>query len=98
MKVLFVDKTLAIIETDSAHKTKLPAEVVLSARRKIRFIRGAKDIRDLKSWKSLQFEKLHNDPDGDYSIRVNRQWRIVFDINEDCQPNEIIIICIKDYH
>jgi proteic killer suppression protein len=81
-----------------AHKTKLPAEVIASARRKIKFIREAKDLKDLRNWKSLHFEKLNNNPDGDYSIRVNKQWRILFDVDENCQPNEIKITAIKDYH
>ena len=98
MKVRYEDTGLAIIETDSAHKTKLPTEVVLSARRKIRFMRDAKDIRDLRNWRSLHFEKLNNHPDGNYSIRINIQWRIIFDIDTNCQPNEIIINSIKDYH
>jgi proteic killer suppression protein len=98
MEVRFNDKSLAIVETDSAHKTKLPPEVVLSVRRKIRFMREAKDVRDLRSWKSLHFEKLNNNPDGEYSIRANNQWRIVFDIDESCQPTEINIKAIKDYH
>lgn len=98
MEVRFNDKDLALIETDSAHKTKLPSAVVLSARRKIRFMREAKDVRDLRNWKSLHFEKLNNDPDGEYSIRANNQWRIVFDIDESCQLIEINIKAIKDYH
>jgi len=98
MKVRFNDNDLAVIETDFARKTRLPSEVVLSARRKIRFMREAKDIRDLRNWKSLHFEKLHNEPDGKYSIRLNFQWRIIFDIDTDCEPNEINIKSIKDYH
>jgi proteic killer suppression protein len=98
MRVRFDGKRVALVETDQAHKTKLPPVVVLSARRKIRLIRAAKDERDLRGLHSLHFEKLHNEPDGDYSVRVNKQWRIIFLIDDTVEPHEIVITAIKDYH
>lgn len=98
MKVRFEDTDLSLIETNLAHKSKLPPEVVLSARRKIKFIRQAKDERDLRGWKSLHFEKLNNNSDGQYSIRLNKQWRMILDIDNSSEPIEINIKAIKDYH
>jgi proteic killer suppression protein len=53
MDVEFADKTLALIETDDAPKTKLPVSLINSFRDKFVLIRAAPDERVLRNWKSL---------------------------------------------
>ncbi len=98
MEVRFADKRLALVETDKAAKTKLPAAVIISARRKLQFIREAADERDLRAWRSLHYEKLSGDREGQRSIRLNEKWRLVFQIDNDSVPPEIVVIGIEDYH
>jgi proteic killer suppression protein len=57
---------------------RLPVEVQEVARRKLRMLNNAQDIRDLRIPPANRLEKLKGDLQGWYSIRVNDQWRIVF--------------------
>jgi toxin HigB-1 len=48
------------------------------ARRRLMLLHQAKDLRDLMSPPSLCLEGLKGDRKGQYSIRLNKQWRICF--------------------
>ena len=48
--------------------------------------------------KSLKFEKLLGARKGDYSLRVNDQWRITLSFDNTRSPREIVILTIEDYH
>lgn len=64
-----------------------------AARIKLAFLDSATDLRDL-SLPSLRFEKLSGDRKGQYSIRINNQYRICFVwSNGDASEVEI-----TDYH
>lgn len=58
--------------------SKLPNEIQTIARRKLRMINNAQNINDLRIPPSNRLEKLKGNRKGLYSIRVNKQWRIVF--------------------
>jgi proteic killer suppression protein len=98
MDVLFADPILALIETDDAGKTKLPVPVIKSARRKLTVLRAAPDDRSLRSWKSLHYEKLKGDRDGQRSIRLNDQYRMILTLDESANPPTVTILGIEDYH
>ncbi len=97
MDIEFREKSLSLIETDRAAETKLPASVINSFRDKMVVIRAAPDERTLRNWKSLHYEKLKGQ-EGERSIRLNKQWRIVFLIETECKPNKIKILKVEDYH
>jgi plasmid maintenance system killer protein len=94
MKVSYARKKDALIETDQAHSTGLPATVIASARTKIQYIKNAKDERDLRMWASLQFKRLKGNS-GECQIRINDQYRIHLTIDEN---NEVEITFIGDPH
>ena len=73
---------------------KLPNEIQQTARRKLRMINNAQIINDLRIPPSNHLEKLSGDLAGYYSVRVNRQWRIVFTWEE----NQAFEVQILDYH
>ena len=98
MDVDFEDDDLALIETDEAVKLKFPIAVINSVRRKLTVIRAAPDERTLRNWRSLHYEKLSGDRVGQRSIRINKQWRLVFRIDTKCKPSKVTIIEIIDYH
>ena len=97
MKVEFADESLSLIETDRAGETGLPVGVIKSARRKLTVLRAATDDRSLRTWKSLHYEKLRGDREGQRSIRLNDQYRMVFTLDED-QPPTVTILAVEDYH
>lgn len=99
MDVSYKKSLLSLIEkAEEAHATKLPVTVIKSAQRKINFIKAAPDERSLVNWKSLHFEYLSGDLEGFCSIRLNKQWRIVFTLEKACNPPSVIIHSIEDYH
>jgi proteic killer suppression protein len=98
MDVEFADKTLALIETDDAAKTKLPVSLINSFRDKFVEIRAAPDERVFRNWKSLHYEKLEGYKDNRRSIRLNKQWRVIFTIDTECSPNKIRVLAVEDYH
>ena len=98
MKIVFADEALGLIETDEAGATRLPVAVIKSARRKLTVMRAAIDDRSLRNRKSLHYEKLRGDRDGQRSIRLNDQYRMVFELDEETSPQTATIISIEDYH
>ncbi len=91
-------RTFADKETEQIWKGtlvhSLPFEIQNIARRKLRIINNSLDLNDLRVPPANRLEKLKGDLHGMYSIRINRQWRIVFQwLNCDAYEVEII-----DYH
>jgi toxin HigB-1 len=98
MKVEIRDRRLALIRTDEAHKTGLPFAVIKSAREKLVVLEAAPNELTLRNWKSLHYEKLDGDRKGQRSIRLNKQFRMVFELDESCEPPTLIIVEVGDYH
>ena len=98
MKIVFADKSLGLIETEAAGATRLPVAVIKSARRKLTVLRAATDDRSLRNWKSLHYEKLRGNRDGQRSIRLNDKYRMVFELDQTTSPQTATIISIEDYH
>ncbi|MBL7766508.1 MAG: type II toxin-antitoxin system RelE/ParE family toxin [Chitinophagaceae bacterium] len=73
---------------------KLPADIQHVARRKLRMIHNAQTINDLRIPPANHLEKLSGNLSGFHSIRINKQWRIIFKWKND-HASELEII---DYH
>jgi len=98
MRIEYADDRLARICTGEAHKMGLPIAVIRAAQRKIILLEQSPDERTLRNWKSLNYKKLSGDREGQRSIRVNDQYRIVFELLEDERPPAIRILEIDDTH
>jgi len=94
MEVEFRDKTLALVETDRAAETRLPIAIINSLRQKLVVIRAAPDERTLRNWKSLHYEKMD---ENERSIRLNKQYRLIFTLDTECKPNKMTVIRIWDH-
>lgn len=57
---------------------KLPPEIQRTAERKLRYLHSAVNLNDLRAPPANRLEKLSGDRQGQYSIRINDQWRICF--------------------
>jgi proteic killer suppression protein len=55
-----------------------PPELVATAKRKLRAIESAEALGDLAQIPGNRLEKLKGDRAGQWSIRINDQWRICF--------------------
>ena len=67
-------------------------EIVIKFIQKINILKNIKNINDLRNLRSLNFEKMKNYKVWDYSIRINKSYRIIFNIIWD----EIKILEITD--
>lgn len=72
----------------------LPPEIQNTGRRKLRMLNNSSDLNDLKIPPSNSLEKLSGDLKSYYSIRINKQWRIIFKWN----GNNASYVKITDYH
>jgi len=73
---------------------KLPAAIQRTARRKLIYLDDAEDLHDLMAPPGNRLEKLKGKRAGQYSIRINDQWRICFEWAE----NKAVNVEIVDYH
>ena len=73
---------------------KLPVDIQNVARRKLRMINNSQNINDLRIPPANHLEKLSGNLIGFHSIRINKQWRIIFKWEND----NAIAIEIVDYH
>ena len=73
---------------------KLPPNIQQVALRKLRMLNRAIDLQDLRVPPANRLEKLSGTRVGQYSIRVNDQWRICFEWKDGSADNVEIV----DYH
>jgi proteic killer suppression protein len=63
---------------DANPPRKMPSQLRRIVYRKLQMIDAAADVRDLRIPPNNHLEKLQRDRIGQYSIRVNDQWRLCF--------------------
>jgi len=94
----FVIRTFANAETERFFATgksrRLPTEILRRAAMRISQVHAATRIEDLRLPPSNQLEKLSGDRAGQWSIRINGQWRVCFRF-EGGHAFELEIV---DYH
>jgi len=73
---------------------KMPLEIQNVGRRKLRMINNSIDVNDLRIPPSNRLEKLGGNLKEYYSVRINKQWRIIFKWNNG-NASEVEIV---DYH
>lgn len=89
----FGDKQTELIWNGVRSKS-LPNEIQEVARRKLRMIISAQDVTDLRVPPANRLEKLKVNLQAYYSIRINNQWRLIFQwIGNDAYDVKIV-----DYH
>ena len=64
------------------------------AARRVVLLDSAETLHDLAALSGNRLEALRGDRDGQYSIRINTQWRICFRWTQD-GPSDVEIV---DYH
>ena len=91
-------KSLGNKETEKiwngSRSKKLPFEIQNIARRKLRMINNSQNINDLRIPPANRLEKLSGNLSSFHSIRINNQWRVIFEWQNGAAYNVEII----DYH
>jgi proteic killer suppression protein len=70
-----------------------PPDIQRRALAKLLLLDGAADLADLRASPGLRLEALKGDRAGQWSIRINEQWRICFVWDNGADQVEIV-----DYH
>lgn len=78
---------------NSAKARAFPRDIVKSALRKLDVVNAAAALSDLKVPPGNHLEAFSGDLAGHHSIRVNRQWRIVFRWDSGAHD-----VKLTDYH
>jgi proteic killer suppression protein len=73
---------------------KLPNQIWPGATRKLLIMDAAESLQDLRIPPGNRLEKLKGDRSGQYSIRINDQWRICFEWLE----GHAYEVEVTDYH
>lgn len=89
----FADKRTAAVFAGYAVRN-LPMQIQNRARAKLLMVDAARRLDDLRSPPGNRLEALHGDRRGQYSIRINDQWRICF----TWRDGEALRVEITDYH
>jgi proteic killer suppression protein len=78
MIVSFRDVWLRDFFVEDLRSKKIPSDVESRLFRKIQMLDDATTDQDLRVPPSNHFEKLRGKLEGFHSIRVNKQWRLIF--------------------
>ena len=91
-------KTFKDAETEKIYQRersrKLPSEIQQVALRQLRMINNVINLNDLRVPPANRLERLSGDRAGQYSIRINDQWRICF----EWRGSDAFNVEITDYH
>lgn len=100
MKISFAKKELErLYVTGKSRKYKIDNIILKKFFLKMKVITAAKDIMDLREPPSNHFEKLSGS--NRYSIRVNKQYRLEFEIEmceQDSDLAKVIIIELSNHY
>ncbi|MBK6605626.1 MAG: type II toxin-antitoxin system RelE/ParE family toxin [Leptospiraceae bacterium] len=79
---------------DSSKAKRFPKELVEIALRKLDMLNAAAKVEDLRSPPGNRLKKLKGDLKDFYSIRINDQFRITFQVS----GNKFQNVKVEDYH
>ncbi len=77
-------------------KYKFQPQVVSKYQKRIDTLISAPRKEDLFPFRSLNFEALHGDKEGLFSIRVDGQYRLEFSLREEGSEPIVTIACITE--
>jgi proteic killer suppression protein len=89
----FADKATAAVFSGQLVR-RLPQDIQGIARRKLKLIDAVSKVEELRIPPGNRLEQLSGDRAGQWSIRINAQWRICFSW-KDGHAEDIEIV---DYH
>mgnify|MGYP001613123308 CR=1 FL=1 len=98
MEIEFKHQTYDRLEIEAKYTADFPIEVVRAYRKRMAFIRAAIDEREFYAMKSLHFEKLKGDRNDQYSMKLNKQWRLILEFKKTQNNKNIVVVSIEDYH
>ena len=98
LRFYFADRKLEKLYTDEKDAHKYAEGVVDAFFDVVAQIGAARDERDLYAMKGLRYEKLKGKRSYQRSLRLNNQFRLILEREEDEDGKLFRITAIEDYH
>ena len=98
MRVEYQDEALRRLAEEAEFVPKgWSRDVIKAYRKKLQIIVAAKDERDLYALRGLRLEQLKGDRDGESSIRLNDQFRLILRFKTE-GDRVAVLLEVVDYH
>jgi len=88
----FGNSALEQLYTKGVGQRLYPQEIVRAFLKRVNDIRSAPSERDLRAMKSLHYEQLKGDRQGQISLRLNKQWRLILTVERSRTGRKTIVI------
>jgi proteic killer suppression protein len=98
MDFRFKDKKLEWLYTEEKGARFYPPAVVNRFFELMAIIDAAPDEREFYRLKSLHFEKLKGKRENQYSIRLNKQYRLIVTLETDEEGRYVSVVEISDHY
>lgn len=98
MDVRHDDDDLRRMEADPEYSGRRDRAFVRAFRRLLNLLRHVANEAELYKWPSVRFEKLKGARAHQRSLRINKQWRLIVEIERGEQGNVLVVKSIEDYH
>jgi toxin HigB-1 len=99
VRIRFEDDDLERLYSDADFRNpRFGTDLTKQFRKKVEFIDAAADERDLRNYRALRLEKLEGDRQGQHSIRLNDQFRLILRLESDRDGRIVTIVELTDYH
>jgi toxin HigB-1 len=94
----FKDAKLERTFVEGRDVARLGSDVFRAFVQKVQILADVGSEGDLYAIKSLHFEKLFGNREGQRSIRLNKRFRLIFSIHKATAGSVVWIIEVVDYH
>ena len=98
MKVRFSTKELEAFYITPLENLKgklsFSKDIIRQYKKKVQLLISVESLNDLKQFRSLNLEALKGSRKGEYSIRLNIQYRLIFNIEKETNGDFVIEIII----
>lgn len=98
MEFRFKDKKLEKLYTEEVGARFYPPAVINKFFELMATIDAAPDEREFYRLKSLHFEKLRGERENQYSMRLNRQYRLILTLETDKDGRYVLVVEISDHY
>jgi proteic killer suppression protein len=99
MLIEFEDEELRrLYEDPNFMLPRLGRDLTRAFRKIVTLIVSANDERDLAAIRSVRFEKLKGVRTGQWSLRLNQQWRLIIRFVRRKEGKVLVVVEVVDYH
>jgi proteic killer suppression protein len=99
VRIVFADDDLRRLYEDAGFRlVHVGPTLTRSFRKCVGLLAAASNEVELRQFRSLNLKKLKGDRAGQYSIRLDQQWRLILRFATTDDGRAAIIIEIVDYH